>query len=117
TLNGAETVLYSFTGGSDGGSPLSGTVRDFQGNLYGTTVEGGSAVCGMRCGVVFGLTPNGAGWSERVLYAFTGGNDGGGTVFSGLIRKPSGDLFGTVLGGKASAFCPGGCGVVFEVRP
>jgi hypothetical protein len=37
------TVLYSFTGGTDGSSPQAGLVRDKAGNLYGTTVQGGSS--------------------------------------------------------------------------
>jgi uncharacterized repeat protein (TIGR03803 family) len=36
-----ETVLYSFTGRNDGGSPWAGVVRDSAGNLYGTTQFGG----------------------------------------------------------------------------
>ena len=34
---GQETVLYSFTGGTDGGYPYAGVIRDSAGNLYGTT--------------------------------------------------------------------------------
>jgi len=37
-----ETVLYSFTGGSDGSEPFAGVIMDKSGNLYGTTVAGGS---------------------------------------------------------------------------
>lgn len=50
---GNETVLYSFTGGSDGLGPMAGLVQDAAGNLYGTTVYGGS----QGAGVVFKLTP------------------------------------------------------------
>jgi len=53
--SGVETVLYSFTGGSDGYIPFSDLIRDAAGNLYGTTSEGGDASC--FCGVVFQLTP------------------------------------------------------------
>ena len=35
--NGNESVLYSFTGGNDGGVPQTGVIADGQGNLYGTT--------------------------------------------------------------------------------
>jgi uncharacterized repeat protein (TIGR03803 family) len=38
---GNETVLYSFTGGADGGNPYSGVIRDEEGNLFGTTYFGG----------------------------------------------------------------------------
>ena len=40
--SGNETVLYSFTGGADGGNPLAGVIRDSAGNLYGTTNGGGA---------------------------------------------------------------------------
>jgi uncharacterized repeat protein (TIGR03803 family) len=55
---GTETVLYSFTGGADGGNPFAAVlVRDSSGNLYGTTGGGGSTACPFGCGVVFKLTP------------------------------------------------------------
>ena len=58
---GSETVLHSFTGGGAGANPYSGLVRSMNGNLYGTTWDGGSGSCsdGQRagCGVVFMLTP------------------------------------------------------------
>jgi uncharacterized repeat protein (TIGR03803 family) len=56
---GKETVLYSFTGGTDGGNPESSLVMDAQGNLYGTTYLGGALSCfpPNGCGVVFKLTP------------------------------------------------------------
>jgi len=53
---GAETVLYRFTGSTDGGTPLAGLVMDSQGNLYGTTESGGFG-CVSGCGVVFKITP------------------------------------------------------------
>jgi uncharacterized repeat protein (TIGR03803 family) len=55
---GTETVLYTFTGGPDGGNPFGAVlVRDSSGNLYGTTGGGGSTACLFGCGVVFKLTP------------------------------------------------------------
>src|SRR5262249_54158472 len=50
-----ETVLYNFTGGTDGGYPVGGLIRDTNGNIYGTTAGGGDPTCG--CGTVFKLTP------------------------------------------------------------
>src|SRR5690242_11722430 len=38
--SGVETVLYSFSGGSDGRYPIGGLIRDGAGNLYGTTIGG-----------------------------------------------------------------------------
>lgn len=58
---GNETVLYNFTGKSDGSRPLAGLLFDSAGNLYGTTSQGGNLACkqggGWGCGVVFKLTP------------------------------------------------------------
>jgi uncharacterized repeat protein (TIGR03803 family) len=57
TPAGQETILYRFNGGwyMDGAYPHSGLVLDAQGNLYGTTDEGGSSpLCGSDgCGTVF----------------------------------------------------------------
>ena len=73
-----ETVLYTFTGGSDGGEPYARLLSDAAGNLYGTTLLGGNigSACSSGCGTVFKLTPGSGGWTESVLYAFAGGTDG-----------------------------------------
>jgi uncharacterized repeat protein (TIGR03803 family) len=86
--NGNETVLYSFTGGADGGNPYSGLVRDAQGNLYGVA---GS--------VVFKLDEKG---NETVLYTFTGGADG--SPNGRLMRDANGNLYGTTAGGGTYGF-------------
>jgi uncharacterized repeat protein (TIGR03803 family) len=102
---GFETVLHSFTGGSDGAYPVASLVADATvGNLYGTTEQGGA----YGFGVVFKLTPGG---TETVLYSFTGGSDGAYPVAS-LIRDKAGNLYGTTEEGGAS-----GDGVVFKVTP
>ncbi|HEY5177975.1 MAG TPA: choice-of-anchor tandem repeat GloVer-containing protein [Terriglobales bacterium] len=63
-----ESVLYSFTVyGPDGSLPYSGVIFDRSGNLYGTTIWGGSCRYGVGCGTVFQLTPSGSGWTEHVL--------------------------------------------------
>jgi uncharacterized repeat protein (TIGR03803 family) len=106
---GKETVLYSFTGGTDGSEPSAGLIRDAAGNLYGTTVSGGTSP--FPYGVVFKLDPSG---KETVLYTFTGGADGG--FPSGLIRDAAGNLYGTAGGGGSPACgAENGCGVVFKV--
>jgi hypothetical protein len=51
------TDLYDFTGGSDGGHPVSNVVIDAHGNLYGTASRGGSEACSQGCGVVWEITP------------------------------------------------------------
>ena len=54
--SGTLTVLYSFTGGSDGQRPVTGLLADAAGNLYGTAHSGGDG----RYGTVFQLDPSGA---------------------------------------------------------
>jgi uncharacterized repeat protein (TIGR03803 family) len=119
-----ESVLYSFTGGSDGGFPRGSLILDGAGDLYGTTEFGGTGgICrdNNSCGTVFELKPSKSGpWSETVLYNFTKGRDGYWPV-AGLIRGKFDALFGTtVLGGKG--MCKSGtkiigCGTVFKIHP
>lgn len=121
-----ESVIYTFTGGSDGGSPLAGLIMDASGNLYGTTAAGGqtgSSECKTGgtipgCGVVFELSPkSGGGWTEQVLYTFLGGLDGLQPV-APLAFDASGNLYGTTrLGGSQTTACPNGCGEIFELSP
>jgi uncharacterized repeat protein (TIGR03803 family) len=113
---GKETVLYSFTGGKDGANPECSLILDSQGNLYGTTVAGGtSGTCnGAGCGVVFKLNKKG---KETALYSFTGGTDGA-LPAAGLVRDTDGHLYGTTIVGGGSGACIkgySGCGTVFEV--
>ena len=116
-----ETVLYGFTGGSDGANPFAGLISDAMGNLYGTTQYGGGGSCfgGHGCGTVFRLTPNGNGtYTEAVLYRFTGGADGSNPP-AGLISDAMGNLYGTTQYGGGSSNCIGGfgCGTVFKLTP
>lgn len=101
---GHETVLYRFTGGSDGGNPYAGVIRDSAANLYGTTFYGGSS----NAGAIYRIDPNG---HEAVLYSFTGGNDGR-YPFGGVVRDSAGNLYGTTYIGGAS-----GNGVVYKLDP
>lgn len=105
---GNQMVLYSFTGGPDGGNPSAGLVRDKAGNLYGTTQEGG-----VGFGVVFKLDPSG---NETALYTFTGGTDGAQPIANVILDK-AGNLYGTTTQ-RGSTGCNGlGCGTVFEITP
>jgi uncharacterized repeat protein (TIGR03803 family) len=108
---GTESVLYSFAGGSDGGDPYGGLVRDKAGNFYGTTSYGGNS--GYGDGTVFKVSNRG---EETVLFTFTGAN--GATPVAGLVRDSAGNLYGTTEWGGTSTACDynkGGCGVVFEL--
>jgi uncharacterized repeat protein (TIGR03803 family) len=113
---GNETVLYSFTGATDGGYSEASLIRDGEGNLYGTTFGGGldSSYCSSFCGVVFKVDTAGR---ETVLYSFTGGSDGE-NPSAGLTWGKAGTLYGTTQygGDNSSPNCQGfGCGVVFKL--
>ena len=111
-----EMVLYSFTGGADGGGAYAPLIFDAGGSLYSTTYYGGAN----GYGVVFELTPSSGGnWTETVIYSFQGGTDGARPV-SGLIFDAAGNLYGmTDHGGKPGCNWYGGsgCGTVFELKP
>jgi uncharacterized repeat protein (TIGR03803 family) len=117
----AETVLYTFTGGSDGWRP-EWLTADNNGNLLGVTYLGGTfnSTCGAGCGTVFKLTSGLGGWTLSVAYSFSGGNDGA-YPSSQLIFDTQGNLFGTAGGGgsvhSAQCIVNGGCGTVFELSP
>ena len=106
-----HTVLYSFTGGTDGGEPYKGVTLDSQGNLYGTAVTGGGGSCEGGCGVAYKLTNSGGVWTQTVMHTFTGSDDGSGPG-SGLTLGSRGALYGmTPTGGM------NGLGVVFKLIP
>jgi uncharacterized repeat protein (TIGR03803 family) len=119
--NWAESVIYSFTGAADGGSPNAGlTVHG--GDLYGTTLHGGNlSTCTIGCGVVFQLSPSTKGdpWSETVVYTFQNGSDGSLPV-SQVTFDSSGNLYATSgAGGDGSCNNGGilGCGAVIQLAP
>jgi uncharacterized repeat protein (TIGR03803 family) len=117
-----QTILYNFQGihtkKADGANPQGGVISDSAGNLYGTTLYGGSCTYDTRqgCGIVYELSPSSTGWKETVLYTFTGEADGaypnGNLVFDG-----KGNLFGTASAAGSSTACSNGCGVIFELSP
>jgi uncharacterized repeat protein (TIGR03803 family) len=111
----SETILYNFTGSTDGGQPYGSLVFDSAGNLYGTTNFGGSANCTQGCGTVFKLTPGSGGWTESVIYTFTGASDGR-EPYARLLSDATGNLYGTtLLGGTVNSTCTSGCGTVFKL--
>ena len=109
-----QKVLHNFSGdpglpAPDGGSPQGRLVFDSAGNLYGTTLYGGS----YGCGTVYKLTPSSGGqWSESVIYAFCANPTDAAYPYAGLTFDGAGNLYGTTLAGGATYN-----GTVFELSP
>ncbi|MGA8876241.1 MAG: choice-of-anchor tandem repeat GloVer-containing protein [Candidatus Korobacteraceae bacterium] len=103
-----EKTLHFFGNGNDGMGPTSSLIFDANGNLYGTTLEGGTN----GAGVVFEMMPNGSGgWTEIVLHNFGAGDDGA-FPQAGVILDGAGNLYGTTGAGGIQSD-----GTVFEVTP
>ena len=107
TSSGAETVLWNFGNGTDGANPLAGVVLDTQGNLYGTTANGGA----YGEGTVFELMPS---WTETILHNFDNNDIDGTHPYAGLVMDAQGNLYGTTISGGGIS---GAAGTVFELTP
>lgn len=109
----SEQVVYSFTGGTDGGDPATDLTSDASGNVYGTTVVGGY----YNCGTVSKLTPRSSPpWQESVLYGFTCYGDGK-NPYGGVTFDRNADLFGTTVSGGSGGSCGStGCGVAWKLH-
>jgi hypothetical protein len=114
-----ESILYTFTGGSDGSSPT-GVVSDRFGNLYGVNIYGGTSNNGNcltgGCGAAYELSPPtevGGAWTETTLHDFVGGYDGGNPV--GPVVLVKGLVFGATSYGGNPKYGLGG--TVFRIMP
>lgn len=107
------SLVYSFSGASDGGAASGPLISDNAGNLYGVTYEGGTYELG---GTVFELSFSNGTWQKTVLYSFDDGQPLGALVFDG-----AGNLYGVTA--VSSNLCnPNGCsgsslGTVYELTP
>lgn len=120
-----ETVLYTFQAASsaDGCLPESGVTLDSAGNLYGTTAIGGPvATCvPSGCGTVYELVRGSNGtWTEKILWNFTGGDDGA-NPSGNVIFDSKGNAYGTTTtgGNDNCGVSLGilGCGTVYKLTP
>jgi uncharacterized repeat protein (TIGR03803 family) len=114
STSGAEKVLHSFAGGSDGAYPQAALI-DMNGTLYGTTAAGGGASgCAEGgCGTIFSISTSGA---ESVVHSFS--KDSNGWEPHAELLDVSGTLYGTTFhGGLTRGKCPEGCGTVFSFVP
>ena len=80
------TTLFAITAGPEGANPRAALFQASDGNLYGTTQNGGL----YDHGTIFRMTPSG---TTSTLYTFTGGQDGGYPIAS-LIQGADGNLYG-----------------------
>lgn len=109
-----EKILYSFRGPrtGDGAYPFAGVIVDDNGNLYGTTEDGGSNSGNCYpggCGIVFELTPGGGlEWTETIIHTFQG-TDGSNPEGS-LTFDSAGNLYGSASDNSDEGW---GGGVVF----
>jgi uncharacterized repeat protein (TIGR03803 family) len=113
--DGTHTVLYSFSGGSDGSTPNSGLISDSAGNLYGVTAFAGNLSCsnGLGCGTVFKLAMDG---TLNVLHQFSAGSDG--KFPAGILAiDKKGNIFGETSSGGGNGCSGNGCGTLFEITP
>lgn len=98
-------VLHNFGQGSDGWYPDAAVVFDKEGNIYGTTSEGGP----YGFGTVFELRPNGSQWVESILHVFSLYSEN--TPEAPLTFGQDGNLYGTTMNGGIA------WGAVFEMTP
>jgi uncharacterized repeat protein (TIGR03803 family) len=116
TPKGSFTSLYSFCSQPscvDGSLPFGGLLQATDGNLYGTTQEGGSSSSAYD-GTAFKITLKGA---LTTLYNFCSrkGCADGDTPNAGVVQNTNGSLYGTTNEGGTSSACLGGCGTVFNI--
>jgi uncharacterized repeat protein (TIGR03803 family) len=109
-------ILHSFTGPPDGqGLNVSKLTLDAEGNLYGTTAEGGNVISGypFGAGTVYKVDSSG---NETVLYRFAGAGGDGASPQAGVVLDADGNLYGsTYYGGDLSCGVTKGCGTIFKL--
>jgi uncharacterized repeat protein (TIGR03803 family) len=108
TLGGTLTTLYSFCaeyGCPDGYTPLAGLIQAANGELYGTTENGGT----YNGGTVFKITPSG---TLTTLSNFSGCCADGYNPWAQLMQAANGDLYGTTYRGGANGY-----GAIFKITP
>jgi uncharacterized repeat protein (TIGR03803 family)/T5SS/PEP-CTERM-associated repeat protein len=96
-------TLYSFTGGTDGAYPNAGLLQASDGNLYGTTEQGGSN----NLGTVFRLSPAG---TFTNIHSFAG-SEGAYPFLATLAQGSDGFLYGTAYSGGQN-----GLGTIFKIN-
>jgi uncharacterized repeat protein (TIGR03803 family) len=101
-----ETVIHSFTGGSDGLNPLADLATDRLGNIYGASC--GDQYC-FTAGNVFELMPSGSSWNYAVIASGVSPSNGK------LAIDTEGNLYGANYFGGNDGCILTTCGTVFEL--
>ena len=105
-----EQVLHSFNpGGGDGAVPEAGLIFDPKGNLYGTTLQGGTYGDGTVFELIWGSDGE---WTEKVLHSFNANSRDAAFPEASLVFDCKGNLYGTTYGGGTYSD-----GTVFQLRP
>jgi uncharacterized repeat protein (TIGR03803 family) len=112
-------ILHNFTyTGEDGYNPAAALTLDASGNLYGTTVYGGTGLCNnifsqTGCGTIFELSPKaGEGWTYKIVHNFRSTAADGNYPEGSVTIDSEGNLYGTTFGGGLYGY-----GTVFEFKP
>jgi len=103
--SGKETVLYDFINNGDPVEAAGPLVLDRNGNVFGTSLEGGN----FFYGTVFKLDPQGV---LTMLHDFDSSGNGAIWPESGLVMDRSGTLYGTTIAGGDF-----GQGTIFKIDP
>jgi uncharacterized repeat protein (TIGR03803 family) len=105
----SESILYEFgaSGSGDGNNPYGGLAMDSEGNLYGTTLNGGAS----NLGTSYKLTKHGKTWKETVLHSFVGADDGNAPTGNPYLDA-KGRVYGMAeMGGTSNL------GIVYRITP
>ena len=124
---GNFTVLHDFSGGAEGGVPISALIQATDGDFYGTATAGGNISCSViasgenyptynGCGTVFKMDSAG---NVVALYSFAGSPNDGSNPFASLLEGSDGYFYGTTRWGGSESCSnytnDGGCGTVFQL--
>jgi len=110
TPSGTLTTLYAYADGL--GQPV-GLIQGTDGNLYGTTYDGGTGAYGScdggGCGTIFAITPSGTLTTLWNFCSQSGCSDGR-NPHAGLVEATNGTFYGTAQAGGANGY-----GTVFSL--
>ena len=108
TPAGTVNVLYSFTGNTDGSSPLRGVVQGTDGAFYGVCNQGGT----YDGGAIYRIVVSGTTATLTSLYNFIPLLSDGSNPLGSLTQASDGNFYGTTAAGGAN-----GDGTIYKISP